>query len=143
MKRICFGSDHAGYKLKEVLKEWIKNNYPSVECIDKGCNTEESCDYADFAHLVAEEIKDDVIGVLLCGSANGVSIAANKHKGVRAALCWNREIVSLARQHNDANILSIPARFVTIEEAENMLQTFINTPFEGGRHTRRIEKIDK
>jgi ribose 5-phosphate isomerase B len=128
--------------MKETLKDWMVKEFPSLQIEDKGCATAESCDYADYAHAVAESINNDSCGILLCGSANGVSIAANKHAGVRAALCWTEEIATLARQHNDANILSIPARFVSLEVAEAMVRTFLNTPFEGGRHAKRVEKID-
>jgi ribose 5-phosphate isomerase B len=128
--------------MKEALKEWMVSEFPSVQIEDKGCPTADSCDYADYAHAVAESVNNDSRGILLCGSANGVSIAANKHAGVRAALCWTEEIAVLARQHNDANILSIPARFVTFEVAQAMVKAFLNTPFEGGRHAKRVEKID-
>ena len=140
--KLYIGSDHAGFEMKEALKEWMATEFPSVLIEDKGCPSADSCDYADYAHAVAESINNDSRGILLCGSANGVSIAANKHTGVRAALCWTEEIAVLARQHNDANILSIPARFVTIEVAQAMVRAFLNTPFEGGRHAKRVEKID-
>jgi ribose 5-phosphate isomerase B len=128
--------------MKEALKVWINKEFPTEVIEDKGCETLDSCDYADYAHAVAENVTGDSRGILLCGSANGVSIAANKHAGVRAALCWTEEIAVLARQHNDANILSIPARFVTLEVAQAMVRAFLNTPFEGGRHAKRVEKID-
>jgi ribose 5-phosphate isomerase B len=128
--------------MKEELKKWIETNFSTCVIHDQGCNNEESCDYADYAHAVAQNINNESRGILLCGSANGVSIAANKHKGVRAALCWNEEITKLAREHNDANVLSIPARFVSIEQAKEMVKIFFQTPFEGGRHMKRIEKID-
>ena len=140
--KLYIGSDHAGFEMKEALKVWLSQNYTSIEVEDKGCDSEESCDYADYAHAVANSVNSDSRGILLCGSANGVSIAANKHAGVRAALCWTEEIATLARQHNDANILSIPARFVTLTEAEAMVKAFLDTPFEGGRHAKRLEKID-
>ncbi len=139
---VYIGSDHAGYSMKEELKNWMKSNFPTFSISDQGCESGESCDYADYAHAVARNIKNDSRGILLCGSANGVSIAANKHHGVRAALCWNEEITKLAREHNDANILSIPARYVTIDQAKEMVRIFFETPFEGGRHARRVEKID-
>jgi len=139
---LYIGSDHAGFEMKEALKVWINKEFPTEVIEDKGCETLDSCDYADYAHAVAENVTGDSRGILLCGSANGVSIAANKHAGVRAALCWTEEIAVLARQHNDANILSIPARFVTIEVAQAMVRAFLNTPFEGGRHAKRVEKID-
>jgi ribose 5-phosphate isomerase B len=140
--KLYIGSDHAGFEMKEALKVWLSKNYSEIEVEDKGCDSEESCDYADYAHAVANSVNSDSRGILLCGSANGVSIAANKHAGVRAALCWTEEIALLARQHNDANILSIPARFVTLEVAEAMVKAFLDTPFEGGRHARRVEKIN-
>ncbi len=139
---LYIGSDHAGFEMKEALKVWINKEFPTEVIEDKGCETLDSCDYADYAHAVAENVTGDSRGILLCGSANGVSIAANKHAGVRAALCWTEEIAVLARQHNDANILSIPARFVTFEVAHAMVRAFLNTPFEGGRHAKRVEKID-
>ena len=140
--KLYIGSDHAGFEMKEALKQWMAAEFPSVQIEDKGCPSADSCDYADYAHAVAEGINNDSRGILLCGSANGVSIAANKHTGVRAALCWMEEIAILARQHNDANILSIPARFVSFEVAKAMVRAFFNTPFEGGRHAKRVEKID-
>ena len=139
---LYIGSDHAGFEMKEALKVWINKEFPTEVIEDKGCETLNSCDYADYAHAVAENVTGDSRGILLCGSANGVSIAANKHAGVRAALCWTEEIAVLARQHNDANILSIPARFVTLEVAQAMVRAFLNTLFEGGRHAKRVEKID-
>lgn len=139
---LYIGSDHAGFEMKEALKVWINKEFPTEVIEDKGCETLDSCDYADYAHAVAENVTGDSRGILLCGSANGVSIAANKHAGVRAALCWTEEIAVLARQHNDANILSIPARFVSFEVAQAMVRAFLNTPFEGGRHAKRVEKID-
>ena len=139
---LYIGSDHAGFEMKEALKVWINKEFPTEVIEDKGCETLDSCDYADYAHAVAENVTGDSRGILLCGSANGVSIAANKHAGVRAALSWTEEIAVLARQHNDANILSIPARFVTFEVAQAMVRAFLNTPFEGGRHAKRVEKID-
>ena len=140
--KLYIGSDHAGFEMKEALKQWISVEFSSVTIEDKGCSSAESCDYADYAHAVAESVNNDSPGILLCGSANGVSIAANKHVGVRAALCWTEEIATLARQHNDANILSIPARFVSLDVAKAMVSIFFNTPFEGGRHAKRVEKID-
>ena len=139
---LYIGSDHAGFEMKEALKVWINKEFPTEVIEDKGCETLDSCDYADYAHAVAENVTGNSRGILLCGSANGVSIAANKHAGVRAALCWTEEIAVLARQHNDANILSIPARFVTFEVAQAMVRAFLNTPFEGGRHAKSVEKID-
>jgi ribose 5-phosphate isomerase B len=139
--KIVIGSDHAGFEYKEAIKQYlVKNN---IEIIDVGTHSTESCDYPDYAHAAAREIESGnvEVGILICGSANGVAITANKHQEIRAALCWQNEIASLARQHNDANIICLPARFVTIDEAEEMVHTFITTDFEGGRHQKRVEKI--
>jgi ribose 5-phosphate isomerase B len=139
--KIVIGSDHAGFEYKEAIKQYlVKNN---IEIIDVGTHSTESCDYPDYAHAAAREIESGnvEVGILICGSANGVAITANKHQEIRAALCWQNEIASLARQHNDANIICLPARFVTIDEAEEMVHTFLTTEFEGGRHQKRVEKI--
>jgi ribose 5-phosphate isomerase B len=138
--KIIIGSDHAGYSMKEVLKDWLQSQQYSV--FDEGCYSDQSVDYPDYAHAVAKKVEgEDSIGILLCGSANGVSMSANKHAGIRAALCWTAEIATLARQHNDANIVCIPARFISIEEAKSIIHQFLNTSFEGGRHQNRINKI--
>ncbi|MFN3341525.1 MAG: ribose 5-phosphate isomerase B [Flavobacteriales bacterium] len=141
MKRIAIGADHAGFQLKSRLIERLQSLGYSVE--DKGCFSEESVDYPDFAHPVADSVekKEVELGILLCGSGNGISMAANKHAGIRAALCWIPEIASLARQHNDANILTIPARYVSENEAYAIMDTFLGTAFEGGRHEKRVNKI--
>jgi ribose 5-phosphate isomerase B len=141
MPAIAIGSDHAGFEHKEALKKWLLKSGYVVE--DFGTHSTESADYPDFAHPVAEAVeqKKADMGMLLCGSANGVAITANKHQGIRAALCWTEEIAVLARQHNNANIVCIPARFVSYEVAEKILATFLNTAFEGGRHERRVNKI--
>lgn len=140
MKRIHIGSDHAGYELKTNLIEYLKSK--SFEVVDHGTHSADSVDYPDFAHPTASAVESEkVLGVLICGSANGVAMSANKHQGIRAAICWNEEIASLARQHNDANIICIPARFVSEELAKKMLDTFLNTEFEGGRHEKRVNKI--
>lgn len=141
MPTIAIGADHAGFEYKELLKKWLERNGYSVR--DFGTHSLDSVDYPDFAHPVASavESKEFALGVLLCGSANGVAITANKHQGIRAALCWNEEVAELARQHNDANIVCIPARFVTPEAAEKILDRFLHSSFEGGRHGRRVEKI--
>ena len=139
--KIVIGSDHAGFEYKEAIKQYlVKNN---VEIIDVGTHSTESCDYPDYAHAAAREIESGnvEVGILICGSANGVAITANKHQEIRAALCWQNEIASLARLHNDTNIICLPARFVTIDEAEEMVHTFLTTEFEGGRHQKRVEKI--
>ncbi|MFT4536889.1 MAG: ribose 5-phosphate isomerase B [Saprospiraceae bacterium] len=139
--KVAIGCDHAGFDYKDTIIRVLKK--AGYEVIDKGTYSTDSVDYPDFVHPVANLVeKGDVdFGVLICGSGNGVSMSANKHKGVRAALCWKNEIASLARQHNDANIISIPARFVSAKLARQMVRTFISTEFEGGRHLRRVNKI--
>lgn len=138
---IAIGSDHAGYLFKTSIIHWLERN--GYEVLDYGTDSEAATDYPDHVHPVAEAIEDGraKLGIVLCGSGNGTAITANKHQGIRAALCWNNELASLARQHNDANVLSIPARFVPEAVALSMVQTFLETPFEGGRHQRRVEKI--
>ena len=140
-KPIAIGADHAGYEYKEKLKAYL--NYRNIPFRDFGTHSVDSVDYPDFAHPVAIEVEQQnaTFGILICGSANGVAITANKHSGIRAAICWNTEITALARQHNDANILCIPARFVEPTEAENILAVFLKTAFEGGRHQNRVSKI--
>jgi ribose 5-phosphate isomerase B len=141
MPTIAIGCDHAGFEYKELLKQWLERN--GYTCKDFGTHSAESTDYPDFAHAVAsavEEKKFD-LGLLLCGSANGVAITANKHQQIRAALCWTEEVASLARQHNNANVVCIPARFVSYAQAEKILDTFLHASFEGGRHERRVAKI--
>ncbi len=139
--KIVIGSDHAGFEYKEAIKQYLAKN--NIETIDVGTHSTESCDYPDYAHAAAREIENgnSEYGILICGSANGVAITANKHQKIRAALCWQNEIASLARLHNDANIICLPARFVTIDEAEEMVHAFLTTEFEGGRHQKRVEKI--
>ncbi|HAW51450.1 MAG TPA: ribose 5-phosphate isomerase B [Flavobacteriales bacterium] len=141
MKKIAIGSDHAGYSLKQALITYLKSM--SYEVVDFGTNSEDRADYPDYAHPVAEAIerKEFEFAVLICGSANGISMTANKHQGVRCAICWKPEIATLARAHNDANIISFPARFITLEDAISGLNEFLNTKFEGGRHTGRVDKI--
>ncbi|MFO0507157.1 MAG: ribose 5-phosphate isomerase B [Chryseotalea sp.] len=138
---IAIGSDHAGFEYKTALLQWLQNNGYTVK--DFGTYSLEAADYPDFAHLVADAVekKEFDLGVLLCGSANGVAITANKHQGIRAAICWTKEIAALARQHNNANVVCIPARFTAVQQAESILQTFLSTPFEGGRHEKRVQKI--
>lgn len=140
MQSIIIGSDHAGFTLKEAIRKRFSSNF---EFTDKGTFSSDSVDYPDYAHAVAGEVEAGkfTFGILLCGSANGVAITANRHNGVRAAICWMPEIAELARKHNNANIICIPARFITDGLAEKMLDTFMNTEFEGGRHERRVEKI--
>lgn len=141
MKSLAIGSDHAGFQYKELLKKWLTDNGYVVK--DFGTYSAESADYADFAHPVslAVEKKEFDLGLLVCGSANGVAITANKHQGIRAAICWNEELASLARQHNNANIVCIPERFVSAELAVKILDKFLHSDFEGGRHERRVNKI--
>jgi ribose 5-phosphate isomerase B len=141
METLAIGSDHAGYVEKEALKHWLLKNGYTVK--DFGTHSLDSVDYPDFAHPVASAVEsgEATLGILLCGSANGVAITANKHQGIRAALCWKEEIAALARQHNNANIVCIPARFVSYDEAENILKAFLATSFEGGRHENRVNKI--
>jgi ribose 5-phosphate isomerase B len=139
MHTIYIGSDHAGFALKEVLKEYLKERYVIK---DYGPNSADSVDYPDYAHPVAEAVeKDGGLGILICGSANGVAMAANKHQGIRAAICWLPEIASLARQHNNANIVCVPARFVSEEQGLEIVEVFLTTAFEGGRHENRVKKI--
>lgn len=139
--KISIGADHAGFDYKKKLIYILKAD--DHEVIDHGTHSEDSVDYPDFAHPVANDVEEKKasIGILICGSANGVAMAANKHQGVRAAICWNEELASLARQHNDANILCIPARFIDFPLAEKITTNFIKTSFEGGRHERRVDKI--
>ena len=139
--KIAIGSDHAGFDYKEHLRQ--KFTEQGFELTDFGAYSTDSADYPDFAHPVAQSVEDGKadFGILVCGSGNGVCITANKHKGVRAALCWNNDLAALARQHNNANVICIPARFVDMETAVSMAQTFLRTKFEGGRHQRRVEKI--
>lgn len=140
-KRIAIGADHAGFRYKEAVIHWLQRN--GYDIFDAGTNSEASTDYPDHVHPVADAVEkgEAWLGIILCGSGNGVAMTANKHQGIRAALCWNNEIASLARQHNDANILAIPARFVPEAVALSMVQTFLETPFEGGRHQGRVDKI--
>mgnify|MGYP000539420414 CR=1 FL=1 len=140
-KPIALGADHAGVAYKQEVKEWLEKKGYQVK--DFGTYSTDSVDYPDFAHPVASAVEkgEAAFGILLCGSANGVAITANKHQGVRAALCWEQEIAELARKHNDANVICIPARFVRDGDAEKMLDIFMNTAFEGGRHEGRVSKI--
>jgi len=141
IQKIAIACDHAGYETKTKLVSYLTEKNYKVK--DFGTNSNESVDYPDFAHPLAISIenKKNDIGITLCGSGNGISMVANKHQGIRSALCWNVEISKLARLHNDANVCSIPARFVTFEEAKNIVDVFLNTDFEGGRHLTRIQKI--
>jgi ribose 5-phosphate isomerase B len=138
---IPIGADHAGFTLKESIIKHLKSKGYTIQ--DFGCSSEESIDYPDYAHPVAEFIESHAgsLGILICGSGNGISMTANKHQGIRSAICWTKDIASLARQHNNANIITLPARFVSREEAIEMVDVFFNTDFEGGRHQLRVEKI--
>ena len=138
---IAIGSDHAGFEWKEALVQYLKDEGYTFK--DFGTYTADSFDYPDVAHPVASAVEggDFEKGILVCGSANGVAITANKHAGIRAAICWQEDIAQLARQHNDANIICIPARFVSQELAKKMVQIFMHTAFEGGRHATRVGKI--
>lgn len=139
--KIVIGSDHAGYQCKEKMKEHLLNGDFEVE--DIGPKTPDSVDYPDYAHplaIIVENKKADV-GILVCGSGNGMAMAANKHAGIRAALCWSEEIAKMARLHNDANILCVPARFIDFETITRMINIFLSTSFEGGRHQPRVNKI--
>ena len=138
---IAIGSDHAGFHYKEQIKTWLTGQGWQVD--DKGTHSTDSTDYPDYAHPVAVMVEEGqaAAGILICGSGNGVCMTANKHKGIRAALCWNEELAALARQHNNANVLCMPERFVSYEVAQKMTELFLSVPFEGGRHERRVEKI--
>src|ERR1039458_3070140 len=139
--KIVIANDHAGYGLKSSLKQWLRES--DYEVSDLGAYSEESVDYPDFAHKLAEEVSANdgsEIGLLMCGSGNGVCITANKHPKIRAALAWTPEIAALAKQHNNANVLCLPARFITETEAQEIVKAFLSAQFEGGRHERRVEK---
>ncbi len=138
---IAVGGDHAGFTLKEAIRKKLTDK--GFITLDFGTNSIESADYPDFAHPVADAIEKNAasLGVLVCGSGNGVCMTANKHTGIRAALCWNEELATLARTHNNANVLCLPARFISEEKAMSILDSFLNATFEGGRHERRVGKI--
>lgn len=139
--KIAFASDHAGYELKQHLLDMMRSR--GYETVDFGTHSTESCDYPDYAHpcAVAVEKGDCAFGIAMCGTGNGISMTLNKHQGIRAALCWKPEIAALAKQHNNANILVLPARFVTQQEADSIVDAFLDASFEGGRHQHRIDKI--
>lgn len=141
VKKIAIGSDHAGFELKEELKKHLLTLNINVK--DFGPDSDARADYPDYAHPVANYIEnnEDVYGILICGSGNGISMTANKHQGIRAALCWQPEIAELARLHNNANILVLPARYISIKDALKSVDLFFNTAFEGGRHADRVNKI--
>lgn len=139
--KASIGCDHAAYELKNEIASYLESK--GIEVEDRGCFSSESADYADYAHKVARDVTSGEadFGILMCGSGNGISMAANKWPGVRAALCWSPEIANMARLHNDANILSMPARYISLEDAKKCVDEFVETKFEGGRHAKRIEKI--
>jgi ribose 5-phosphate isomerase B len=139
--KIAVAADHAGFNLKQHIKNYLK--VKGHDITDLGATSDERSDYPDFAHplAIAIESKKYDFGISMCGSGNGINIAANKHQGIRSALCWDAEIAALARSHNNANICALPARFISIEKAEQIVDTFLSTPFEGGRHQRRVDKI--
>ena len=140
--KILIGNDHAGYSLKLSI---IKNLEDKYEFFDKGSYSDESVDYPDYASIIAKEIQSEKgdLGILICGTGNGVCMTANKFKRIRAVICWNEEIAKLAKQHNNANIICIPSRFIKVEEAMKIIESFILEKFEGGRHERRIKKINE
>ncbi|MDX5584386.1 MAG: ribose 5-phosphate isomerase B [Aureibaculum sp.] len=139
--KIAIGNDHAGTDYKLEIVKFLQNKGYTV--LNFGTNSNKSVDYPDFIHPVANEVEkgEADFGIIICGSGNGAQMTANKHEDIRAALCWNNELVSLARQHNNANVLSIPARFVSIHQALGFVDIFLNTKFEGGRHQNRVQKI--
>lgn len=139
--KIAIGNDHAGTEYKNAVVKYLKSK--DFEVINHGTNSVDSVDYPDFVHPVANDVESGKVdlGIIICGSGNGASMTANKHQGVRSALCWSGEIAKLAREHNNANILSIPARYVSLPQAVDMVDIFLNTPFEGGRHQKRVDKI--
>lgn len=141
MDIIGLAADHAGYELKEFVKTYLTEK--GIAFVDYGTNSENSCDYPDYAHALAGGMEkgDCVRGIAICGSGEGISMALNKHAHIRAALVWKAEISTLTRQHNDANVLVMPGRFVTQDEAKEIMDNFLNTAFEGGRHQARVEKI--
>lgn len=138
---LAIGADHAGFEYKEAIKKFLEEAGYTVK--DYGTHSTESADYPDFAHPVASAVETNQLGkgILVCGSANGVAITANKHQGIRAAICWTEDLASLSRQHNDANVVCIPARFVSLDLAKNIVNKFLTTEFEGGRHANRVGKI--
>jgi ribose 5-phosphate isomerase B len=139
---ISIASDHAGFELKSAIIEWFRLN--EIEITDYGTNDINSCDYPDYAHALAESVSDgeSQFGILICGTGNGVSMCANKWRNVRAALCWNKDVAKLAKQHNNANVISLPARFISMEEAFEIINAYLGEEFEGGRHEKRVDKIN-
>ena len=141
IKKIGLASDHAGYDLKKFVKSYLEEN--GIEYKDYGCFSEESCDYPDFAHALANGMENSEcgLGIAICGSGEGISMTLNKHQSIRAALCWIPEIAKMARMHNDANVLVMPGRYIATDMAKDIMDLFLNTEFEGGRHQKRIDKI--
>lgn len=139
--KISIGNDHAGPEYKKAIVQFLKEKGYTI--LNHGTDTFDSVDYPDFGHAVAYDvqIKNADLGIVICGSGNGIAMTANKHQDVRAALCWTKEIAELARQHNDANVISIPARYTSIQQAVDMVDVFLSTKFEGGRHANRVNKI--
>lgn len=139
--KVGMASDHAGFELKAALKEYLSAK--GYEVLDYGTDSSESVDYPDFAHPLADAVEKGNVsfGIAICGTGNGICMTANKHQGVRGALCWIPEIAALAKQHNNANVLAMPARFISVEQAKEILDAYMNASFEGGRHQRRIDKI--
>lgn len=139
--QLGIASDHAGFEMKEALKQYLASL--GYEVKDFGTYSPESMDYPDVAHPLARSVENGEVGlgIAMCGSGNGISMTLNKHQGIRAALCWNEELAALARQHNDANVLSLPARFISVDQAKGIVKKFLESSFEGGRHQRRVEKI--
>lgn len=140
MKKIAIACDHAGFEYKEIIKKHLEGKF---EVEDFGTFSPDSVDYPDFVHPAADSIEQgrNELGILICGSGNGVQMTANKHQKIRCALCWMPELAGLARQHNDANMIALPARYIASQLAIDIVDTFLNTPFEGGRHQNRVEKI--
>ena len=138
---IALASDHAGFALKNQVRLFLEDNGAKVQ--DFGCYSDESCDYPDYAHPLAEAVEkvEYDFGIVICSTGNGICMTANKHQGIRAALCWEKRLAQLARQHNNANVLGLPANFITVPQALDIVATFFQTDFEGGRHERRVNKI--
>jgi ribose 5-phosphate isomerase B len=138
---VALASDHAGFARKQAIIRYFSEN--GIQFHDLGCYTDESCDYPDFAHAIAEAVSngDYQFGITFCGTGQGISITANKHQNIRSAICWNPEIAQLAKEHNNANICAIPGRFVSDEEAVEIVKAYMNATFEGGRHQRRLDKM--
>ena len=141
MLKIALASDHAGFELKSAIILYLDKE--KIKIIDFGCFSAESCDYPDFAHPLATAIENDpkLIGIVCCGSGNGINMTVNKHNGIRSAICWNSKVAELARSHNNANVCSLPARFISEKEGLKIVKIFLSTDFEGGRHLKRINKI--